>query len=82
YPPHLPLSKTTPAQTPPVTSRLQEQDRSEGTRSAAEGRMQEQAVFGFFFPRKKVTRRNGGRGQQHNHIKWKSLQFLSPPASR
>ncbi|MBP2263725.1 hypothetical protein J3B00_004530 [Pseudomonas sp. BP8] len=38
-------------------------DRSEGTRSAAQGRMQEQAVFGYFFPRKKVTRRKGGRGQ-------------------
>ncbi|MDR6710956.1 hypothetical protein J2W83_000546 [Pseudomonas hunanensis] len=28
------------------------------------GRMQEQAVFGYFFPRQKVTRRKGGRGQQ------------------
>ncbi|SYX91129.1 hypothetical protein CCOS865_03398 [Pseudomonas reidholzensis] len=32
-----------------------EQDRSEGTRSAAEGRMQEQAVFGYFFPSKKKS---------------------------
>ncbi|MDR6715045.1 hypothetical protein J2W83_004682 [Pseudomonas hunanensis] len=33
------------------------------------GRMQEQAVFGYFFPRKKVTRRRGGRGQWRDHIK-------------
>ncbi|WP_415842725.1 hypothetical protein, partial [Pseudomonas reidholzensis] len=42
---------------------------SEGTRSAAKGRMQEQAVFGYFFPRKKVTRRKGGRGQWPHHSK-------------
>ncbi|MBP2259888.1 hypothetical protein J3B00_000693 [Pseudomonas sp. BP8] len=55
-------------------------DRSEGTRSAAEGRMQEQAVFGYFLPRKKVTRRKGGRGRWRHHIKWISSQCLSQPA--
>ncbi|WP_310191969.1 hypothetical protein, partial [Pseudomonas hunanensis] len=43
----------------------------------AKGRMQEQAVFGYFFPRKKVTRRKGGRGQWRPHIKWISPQFQS-----
>ncbi|MBP2261926.1 hypothetical protein J3B00_002731 [Pseudomonas sp. BP8] len=60
--------------------RLQEQDRSEGTRSAAEGRMQEQAVFGYSFPRKKVTRRKGGRGRWRHPIKWINTQFLGQPA--
>ncbi|MBP2263608.1 hypothetical protein [Pseudomonas sp. BP8] len=57
-------------------------DRSEGTRSAAQGRMQEQAVFGYFFPRKKVTRRKGGRGQWRPHINWISQQFQSQQASK
>ncbi|MBP2259756.1 hypothetical protein [Pseudomonas sp. BP8] len=39
--------------------------------------MQEQAVFGYFFPRKKVTRRKGGRGQKSHNIKWISPQFPS-----
>ncbi|MBP2259937.1 hypothetical protein J3B00_000742 [Pseudomonas sp. BP8] len=56
------------------------EDRSEGTRSAAEGRMQEQAVFGYFFPRTKVTRRKDGRGQWRHPIKWISPQFLSQPS--
>ncbi|WP_310196103.1 hypothetical protein, partial [Pseudomonas hunanensis] len=42
------------------------------------GRMQEQAVFGYFFPRKKVTRRKGGRGPKSHHIKWISPQPKSP----
>ncbi|HDS1733042.1 TPA: hypothetical protein QEM55_000001, partial [Pseudomonas putida] len=49
----------------------------DATRSAAKGRMQEQAVFGYFFPRKKVTRRKGGRGQWRTHIKWISPQSPS-----
>ncbi|MBP2262677.1 hypothetical protein [Pseudomonas sp. BP8] len=47
-----------------------------GNRSdAVKGRMMEQAVFGYFFPREQVTRRKGGRGQktpqylQHRHEK-------------
>ncbi|MBP2259755.1 hypothetical protein J3B00_000560 [Pseudomonas sp. BP8] len=47
------------AQDGPYSAVLPEQDRSEGTRSAAEGRMWEPAVFGYFFPRKKLTRRKG-----------------------
>ncbi|MBP2260090.1 hypothetical protein J3B00_000895 [Pseudomonas sp. BP8] len=46
------------------------------------GRMQEQAVFGYFFPRKKVTRRKGGRGHYSHYIKWISPQSLSQPASQ
>ncbi|WP_310198574.1 hypothetical protein, partial [Pseudomonas hunanensis] len=70
------------AQDGPYSAVLPEQDRSEGTRSAAQGRMQEQAVFGYFFPRKKVTRRKGGRGQWRHPIKWISPQFLSQPANQ
>ncbi|WP_310198932.1 hypothetical protein, partial [Pseudomonas hunanensis] len=40
------------------------------------------AVFGYFFPRKKVTRRKGGRGQWRHPIKWISPPFLSQPASQ
>ncbi|MBP2259798.1 hypothetical protein J3B00_000603 [Pseudomonas sp. BP8] len=47
--------------------------------------MQEQAVFGYFFPRKKVTHRKGGRGQKSHPIKWISPnlqdQAPSPAAS-
>ncbi|MDR6714084.1 hypothetical protein J2W83_003700, partial [Pseudomonas hunanensis] len=49
---------------------------------AAKGRMMEQAVFGYFFPRKKVTRRKGGRGQWRPHITWISPQFQSQQASK
>ncbi|MBP2262748.1 hypothetical protein J3B00_003553 [Pseudomonas sp. BP8] len=42
--------------------------------------MQEQAVFGYFFPRKKVTRRKGGRGHYSHYIKWISPQCQSKPS--
>ncbi|WP_208644548.1 hypothetical protein, partial [Pseudomonas reidholzensis] len=39
--------------------------------------MWEPAVFGYFFPRKKVTRRKGGRGHKRHHLKW-----ISTPSPR
>ncbi|CAM3877116.1 hypothetical protein PSRE111525_16270 [Pseudomonas reidholzensis] len=39
--------------------------------------MWEPAVFGYFFPRKKVTRRKGGRGPKRHQIEW-----INPNAQR
>ena len=51
--------------------------RREGTRSAAQGRMQEQAALPTF-PKRKVGRRKGGRGKQQRHSKWISSQPQHP----
>ena len=48
--------------------------RREGTRSAAQGRMQEQAVF-VYFAKTKWTRRRGGRGRWRHRPPWISSRY-------